>query len=338
MIRGGPFPVTTSSSLAEGPRQSRSSSRLRAGAAVDDQVADRQRRREDNQRRDQARVLQRVLEVGVDHVCEPPRAHERVPAVETQEAADVHAEAREREHRDHTKPRQHSDRPFPDHLHQVQGRVAEQEARPRKRREHERVVPKRRRRRLPEVDEVGQQVGRVRKEQQPQQPECDRRRARPAPRARVGREREHERHPREHEVPDEEAVEVAAGVVLPHHHRRDAERGGGEQSRNRQRTPVPHRRPSDPDRTAAGDRHDGEHRRGSACARAGEVSIRQECHGRRATAIRHPPRRRHSNDSTRRGGRRRPTPRHVVRPTRLSFTQANHVGRDSRRPGLSWPR
>jgi hypothetical protein len=41
------------------------------------------------------RGLQRVHEVRVDHLREPARSHERVPAVEAQEAADVHAEARD---------------------------------------------------------------------------------------------------------------------------------------------------------------------------------------------------------------------------------------------------
>ena len=66
----------------------------------------------------------------------------------------------------------------------------------------------------------------------------DRRDAVPTPRARVGGERQQERDPREREVPHEEAIEVVAGVRVPHEDGHDAERRRREQSRDRQRTAV----------------------------------------------------------------------------------------------------
>ena len=60
----------------------------------------------------------------------------------------------------------------------------------------------------------------------------------PAPRARVGGEREQERNPRQREVPHEEAIEVVAGVRVPHEDGHDAESRRREQSRDRQRTAV----------------------------------------------------------------------------------------------------
>jgi len=140
------------------------------------------------------------------------------------------AEAAERERADDDDPgAAAADRPARDQLDEVERREPEQERRPREGGQHQRVVPDRRRRALVQMDEVGQQVRRVREEEEPEDEQDPRERVEAAAGAQEGGEREDERHPGEEEVPDEEAVEGAPRLVDLHEKRGHRQSGcGGE--------------------------------------------------------------------------------------------------------------
>src|SRR5215217_4412410 len=207
-----------------------------ADRAVHDDVCERQRGGEHDERRGEARMLERVLQFGANDVGDPARMDERIPAVEAEKSAEVDTEARQCKCTDDAEPRHCSAcRPFPDRLHHVQRSKAEDESRPRDRGEHQRVVPERCRDRLVQVDEVRQQVRRVREKEQPEHAEDDDERPASAPRRRVCEEREHERDPSEDEVPDEEVIERVTRVVAAVDDEENAEGGCGEERRDRQR-------------------------------------------------------------------------------------------------------
>ena len=129
--------------------------------------------------------MERILELRVDHVSDPERMQQGVPAVETDEPTDVDAEASERQNGNDTDPAPERPCRTPQQrLHQVQREEPEQQGCPRERGEHEAVVPERRRRGVVKVDEVREHVRRVRKEQEPEHAEGRRNQTKPAARAR----------------------------------------------------------------------------------------------------------------------------------------------------------
>ena len=100
------------------------------------------------------------------------RPHERVPAVEAEEAAEVDAEARERERPEDAEPRdRRPDRALPDHLHEVSDANPSTSAVHANEASISASYQSGDRRRVVEVDEVREHVRRVREEEQPEHPE-----------------------------------------------------------------------------------------------------------------------------------------------------------------------
>src|SRR4051812_3415770 len=204
------------------------------GNSVNDEIAHHQEDREQHRHADEAGVSGGIAERRRDHVRKVARAEDRVPAVQADEAPEVDPEGDERERRDEEDPRHGAAEPPPrDRVDEQERPDREREPGPSTGAEHDRVVPERNPRvgvRV-QVDEVGQQVRRVGQEEQPRRGEDAQQEPRPSPAVGVvEREREHERQPREEQVPEEVLVVLRAAPV----HARDDERGA-ERGRERQR-------------------------------------------------------------------------------------------------------
>ena len=163
-------------------------------------------------------------------------AHE-VPAVPAQEPAQVDAHAPEPGDGHHEHPAGHRTEASRDDLmHQVEGHHAEHEARPREPVQHEHVVPARHDvAHAAEVQEVGEDVRGVGEERQPHQrgQHDEHPQHRPARGRQAERDGgEHERHPGEDEVPQQEPVVI--GVRVP------GARGDERDAHERRRHEQPH--------------------------------------------------------------------------------------------------
>ena len=125
---------------------------------IDHEVAERQESRQQHRHPDRPRVDDDRAEVG-----ENAGVRNHVPAVPTQDAAEVDAEAGEPEHRNRCRPG-HT-RPqvlVQDRLDEVEREKAEQHPGPRRRRDYDDIDPERHDRAREEMLEVGEDVRRVR--------------------------------------------------------------------------------------------------------------------------------------------------------------------------------
>ena len=139
--------------------------------------------------------------------------HEDVPRVPALDAPEVDPERAEREHADDERPRvRRPEQPACHSMDQEERRQAEQQPRPRRGGEKQHVVKDRHAAVDPDVLQVGDDVRRVREEEQPQRPERGQlyagRRRGPC----VDEQGQQERHPREHEVPGDPGVVAGPGV------------------------------------------------------------------------------------------------------------------------------
>ena len=152
------------------------------------------------------------------------RPRDRVPAVESVHPAEVDPDATEQEDRRQHQPAHHSPQmPFDHPLHEDHRPEAEHEADSRKRRGEARIEPDRRSGDAADVDEVGDDVRRVGKEQEPGSGEArDEARSDLAPVAVVQHDREQERDPGQHQVPGEEAVLAPVWIPDPEREERKA--------------------------------------------------------------------------------------------------------------------
>src|SRR4051812_11618736 len=129
------------------------------------------------------------------------RADEYIPRVPALDAAEVNPERARDEGGDDEQPRVHrAEEPPRDGVHEEERQEAEEEAGPGGRRQEQHVVQKRNPAAAGQVLQVGDDVWRVRKEQQPETAESDELRAGHAgPGPRVDHEREQERDPGENQ-------------------------------------------------------------------------------------------------------------------------------------------
>src|SRR5918999_1460696 len=210
---------------------------------VQHEVHDGKERGERDRHPKRARVRERIGQPGPDVREERLGPDDEIPAVPAQRPSQVDPErAREETRADEPPAPQGAAGTSDDHLHQVDGEEPEEGAGPGEGAEEHQVEPERRVASRSQVDEVGQEVRRVREEEQPERAE---RQESPQPDAAmlhvVDPDRRDERDPGEEEVPREEPVGTRIGIHPSGDEQRPAEHGGKRQRGERQRPAITHR-------------------------------------------------------------------------------------------------
>src|SRR5829696_4474876 len=197
---------------------------------VEHRVRDHQERGRDEAHADQLRRLEPRECVAHDG----RGLYEQVPAVPAQVPAEVDAEARRRQRAErHDPPRDSSGRALRDALDEIERHEPEHQPRPRERRQQRHVEPDRHVLDVAQQDEVGDEVRRIRQKEEPERERYHEEWAGDfAPDPVVDDERERQRHPRQHQVPDEVRVVAVAAEDEAQDDEADCEkRRGGEDAK-----------------------------------------------------------------------------------------------------------